>query len=819
MRERPVGGNLPGMHFDESARVALVLSLLLLLPMSVSAVGNDLRLIDAQSTADVYVDPHDAKVVQLAGGLLADDAERVTGHRPAVKNDSAALGPTAILIGTIGQSAVIDQLVASGKIDVSAVKGQWESYLRQTVIDPLPGVHNALVIAGGDRRGTAYGVADLSREMGLSPWYWWADVPATRRAEWAVSTGRIVSKSPGVKYRGIFLNDEDWGLRPWGTKTFDPQTGALGPKTYGKIFELMLRLKLNYIWPAMHPGGTEFSTFPGNAELADQWGIVTGSSHCEPMLRNNVFWPKSSGVWRYDVNRDAIFNYWKESAVNRGNFEAVWTLGIRGIHDSAMQGPKELPARVKMVEGIFSDQRSLIDQYVTKKFGPVGECFVPYKEVLPLYDAGLKVPEDATLVWPDDNYGYVRRLGTPEERKRSGGSGVYYHISYWGSPHSYLWVESTSPGLMWEELRKTFDNDSKTIWILNVGDIKPAEVAIDFYSRLAWDPAAWGPDSQQTFLASFDAETFGSVAPQVVELQAAYYRLATTRKPEHIDYPWIDSLSLAEASRLTKAYQSLLDQEKTVAAAIPADRADAYFETVGYAARMLGATGLLYLGDDEIAKKQKQYIDEQTSVYNDKIAGGKWHLMMSTTPEGVVWPKAVGGKAKEVVRSENRPADRLATTIDAADGVAHSSPAAEWKPVAGLGWSGRAIAIVPSIPGNHWNLEQITSAPSMEYQFEMSSSGDATIRLQALPTLRLTLGGKLRVAMSVDGKPPQAMDVPGGESDNELGKQRRAGVLANRVTLEFAAGSLSAGPHTLKVYAMDPGVVLDQIDLPPMPAK
>jgi hypothetical protein len=776
----------------------------------------DVSIADARGAADIYFDSHDAAVVGIASGLLAADVERVTGRRPAVQNDFTKLSSNAILIGTIGQSAVIDQLISAGKLDVTGVRGQWEAFVWQTIEDPLPGVHRALVIAGSDRRGTAYGVLELSKQIGVSPWYWWADVPATKHDQLRASAGRSPIVSPAVKYRGIFLNDEDFGLRPWASKTFDPQTGNLGPKTYARIFELLLRLRMNYIWPAMHPGSAEFSTFPGNAQTADQWAIVTGSSHCEPMLRNNVYWPKSSGAWRYDQNRDAIFNYWKESATNRGNFESVWTLGIRGIHDAPMSGPKEPSARVKMVEQIFTDQRSLIDQFVTHQYGPPAECFVPYKEVLPLYDSGMKVPDDVTLVWPDDNYGYVRRLGTAKERERSGGSGVYYHLSYWGAPHSYLWVESTAPGLMWEELNKAYDNDSKTIWVVNVGDLKPAEVCIDFFSRLAWNPAAWNADAQTQFLRAFDADMFGSASAKVLELQTAYYALASVRKPEHIDYAWIDSLSAPDRKTLQGRYEKLLAVEQQAAEALSTDRADAYFETVGYAARMLGATGLLYLGDDETARHWKQYIDQQSNIYNDQIAGGKWHLMMSTTPEGVEWPEVVGGKAKPVARAPLSPAVTDSVLRDAAE-FNRSKPAtnASWQSVAGLGWSGRAVTILPAIPSSAWDLGHLSDAPELEYDFDLREPTDGKILLHALPTLRLSLGGALRVAVGIDDQAPTAIDVPGGKSDNELGKERRAGVLANRVTIAVATGPLAAGTHHLKIYAVDPGLVLDQIELPP----
>jgi Glycosyl hydrolase family 115/Gylcosyl hydrolase family 115 C-terminal domain len=773
------------------------------------ATDADVQLVSSSSIADLYVDPHDAAVEQISGGLLADDLQRVSGKRPAVRGDVAALGSNAVLIGTIGQSRVIDQLAKEGKIDLTGVTGQWESYVWQTVADPLPGVHRALVIAGSDRRGTAYGVVELSKRIGVSPWYWWADEPVMKHAQLRVSGGRDLHGPPQVKYRGIFINDEDWGFRPWATKTLDPATGAVGPKTYAKVYELMLRLRLNLIWGAMHPGGTEFSMYPGNAQTADQWAIVTGSSHCEPMMRNNVFWPKSGGPWEYDINRTNIFNYWKESASEHGGFESIWTLGIRGIHDSPMKGPPQVPARIAMVEQIFVDQKSLIDQYITHQYGPPAECFIPYKEVLPLYNAGLKVPPEATLVWPDDNFGYIRRLGTPEERKRPGGSGVYYHVSYQGAPKNYLWVESISPGLMWEELRKTYDNDSRQIWMLNVGDIKPAEVAMDFFAELAWEPQKWGPDAQQQFLAKFTADSFGSAGPQVAELLARYYKLSNVHKPEHIDSRWLDGLAKSKEQQLAKEYQALMDEETAVSAIIPADRADAYFEMVGYAARMLAASGLAYSTDDaEQGKKWLQYIYDQTKYYNDSLAGGKWRYMM----------EVLGGKDKESAkqpdtRTEHR-ADDSPVTIDAAAFTRQtSSSGPKWQAIDGLGWSARAVSVLPAIPNSAWDLENVKSAPCLEYDFNVASATEATIRIHALPTMRLVLNGMLRIAVAIDDQPPAAIDIPGGTT-SELDKIRSPGVINGRVTMLLSPGRLQAGKHTLDIYALDPGVVLDQIGLP-----
>jgi hypothetical protein len=782
---------------------------------------DDLPLVRAGGAIPVFVDPGAAAVVHVAALLLADDIGRVAGPAPVVRAETAGQDAVTVLVGTLGDGGPVDRLVTAGKVDADGVRGQWETFAWQVVSDPLPGWSRALVIVGSDRRGTAYGCTELSRAIGVSPWNWWADVPVAHHEQLAVTAGRHVEGPPGVKYRGLFLNDEDWGLRPWASKTFDPALGNLGPKTYTKLFELMLRLRLNYLWPAMHPGSAEFGSVPGNAEAADRWAVIMGASHCEPMLRNNVYWDKANGPWRYDVNRANILRYWTESVDRRGDFEAVWTLGIRGIHDAPMDGPKGTPARVTMMQGVLADQRQLIDGKVTRQYGPPAECFIPYKEVLPLYNAGLAVPDDVTLVWPDDNFGYIRRLPTPGERKRSGGSGVYYHVSYWGRPQSYLWVESTPPGLIWEELHKAWQNGAGRLWVLNVGDLKPAEVAIDFYARLAWSPERWGPDAQRAFLTEFFTRTFGPSAAGVLsDLASTYYRLACVRRPDQITGEWVETLSPAERETLSRRYAALDAAEVSAQRAVAPDQQDAYFEMVGYAARMLATTGQLYLSEARAhqtgseaaaaaAKRCMAVIEAETHRYNEAVAGGKWRHMMSITPQDLHWPADVGGTVAWPKPPATRPVDRDTVVVDGAFLAArHDAGARAWRAVAGLGRSGRAVTVLPATP---WTGE----GPTASYAFDLPAAADASaIRLHLLPTMRVDPAGHLRLGVALDGSPAAVYAVPGGESDDERSGPRREAVLTNRVTIQLPPGPLAAGSHTVTISGVDPGVVLDQLELP-----
>ena len=294
---------------------------------------------------------------------------------------------------------------------------------------------------------------------------------------------------PSVKYRGIFINDEDWGLRPWASKTFEPETKNIGPKTYAKVFELLLRLNANLLWPAMHPGTTPFYNVPGNAEMAAAYAIVVGSSHAEPMLRNNVGeWDeKSMGHFNYITNKEKVYNYWEERVKQSKGNDAVYTLGMRGVHDSGMEGIKGPKEAVPLLERIFNDQRGLIKKHINENVAAVPQVFTAYKEVLDIYDQGLKLPDDVTIVWPDDNYGYIQRFNNEAEKKRPGGSGVYYHASYWGRPHDYLWLGTTHPSLIRQEMMKAYETGADRLWVLNVGDIKPLEYSMQVFFDMAYD--------------------------------------------------------------------------------------------------------------------------------------------------------------------------------------------------------------------------------------------------------------------------------------------------------------------------------------------
>ncbi len=801
-------------------------------------IGN-IVLFDGGMVAPIFVETNADRAVLRAVDDLAVDFSRVTGLKPELESQLSPDRRWPIIIGTLGQSKTLDLLCALGELETNGISSQWESYVLQVVRNPLPGVDRALIIAGSDRRGTIYGIYQLSAMIGVSPWYWWADAPVVRPQALALSGDILKQGPPEVKYRGIFINDEDWGLNPWAAKTFDPEFNNIGPKTYEKVFELLLRLRLNYLWPAMHGCSTAFGSVPENAALADKYAIVMGSSHCEPMLYNNVHWDeRTQGRWNYALNRGAIHRIWEETAKVRGQYEAVWTLGIRGIHDQGMEKPPDdIPGRINLMGEVFSEQRALLDQYVGKQWGPVAQCFVPYKEVLPIYDAGLKVPDDVTLVWVDDNFGYIRRLSNPAERKRSGGAGVYYHLSYYGGPHSYTWINTTAPALMWEELHKAWENGASRLWVINVGDLKPAELGIDYFSKLAWNPDAFSFGGQRAFLQGFIATNLGPKLVQpLTDLLMEYYRLGTIRKPELMERRWALSLTPKRAAQLRRDYQDLLIREKSLSATVPTEARDAYTEMIGFPARVLGDAGLIFMADRKLQDPSDSATNEdemtelrsdlqaQVENYNTKIAGGRWdHIMpglvtggnMTAWSSQVRWPwgeKTTAGPGSQPASTDELPTGQ--GWRDAATANHHTaSRSVGWTVIEGLGPSGRAMALEPASLDSSWG-ESDTNAPSLEYDFTNNTSG-AEAFVDFLPAFRIYPGMKLRVAVSVDKQMTTLVEVPGSSgAENENGAVRSAAVQNDFVRVRIPLSGLAPGKHTLVIRAVDPGVVVDQVSVP-----
>lgn len=495
-----------------------------------------------------------------------------------------------IIVATMGKN---NPLMASLQVNLSSLKGKKQGFMIKVLPD------SKLLVVGSDRHGTAYGIMELSRMIGVSPWEWWADVTPRKRDFFELPEDFEMVQSPSVEYRGIFINDEDWGLMQWSSLNYEPwyKPGRIGPRTNERIFELMLRLRANYYWPAMHECTEPFFLTEGNREMAEKYGIYIGGSHCEPMASSiAVEWHRrGKGEYDYVNNLNEVYKFWEERVKEVSKQDILYTIGMRGVHDGQMNGAKNIEEQRKVLERVLVDQRTLLQKYVNPDITKVPQVFIPYKEVLDIYNSGLQVPEDVTLMWCDDNYGYIRHFPTAEERARKGGNGVYYHVSYWGRPHDYLWLGTFSPYLLFQQMKLAYDRGIQKMWILNVGDIKPAEYQIELFLDMAWDIEKVAKGGVWTHLESFLKREFGeSIGKTLCPVMNEHYRLAYIRKPEFMgntrveeyrnseyfqtvkDLPW----SSAYLKQRVEDYNELSDKVQIINSQIPDNRKDAFFHLV-----------------------------------------------------------------------------------------------------------------------------------------------------------------------------------------------------------------------------------------------
>ncbi|MEP5341802.1 MAG: glycosyl hydrolase 115 family protein [Algibacter sp.] len=622
----------------------------------------DFPIVSENDRATVIIDSNDAEVVAMASKMFTEDVFNVTGKTISNNQKGASF---QIIAGTLGKSKLINQFVLKHHIDISKIKGKWETYNIQVIDNPSKGIKKALVVIGSDRRATAFGMLELSRMIGVSPWEWWADAAPNKKEDLVISVENKIYGSPSVKYRGLFLNDEDWGLQRWAALNFEPETGDIGPKTYAKVFELLLRLRANTIWPAMHKCTKAFYYYPENKVVADNYAIVIGSSHAEPMLCNiNAEWEHDTmGEYRYDTNSEEIKKLFVKRAKETANFDGIYTVGMRGEHDSPMiVGEDDTDSQVDLLETVIGDQREILKKYSSKDVHKP-QAFVPYKEVLHYYQSGLELPEDITLVWTDDNYGYMRQLSNPEEQNRSGGAGVYYHTSYWGRPHDYLWLNSTNPVLMWEEMSKAYEFKSQDLWILNCGDIKPHEYSIELFLDMAWDMTNFEKsEAVKTHHTNWANKEFGDkYAESITNIMQSYYTLAFQRRPEFMAWSQVEPVTKSgdteftqfhygdEVSKRIDAYNNLIDEVTVIKSQITKEKQDAFYQLIYYP--VIGAAHLnlkwLYAYKNQFVANQGRQsasyfanksseafntITKETDYFNNTLQNGKWKHIMSMSP-------------------------------------------------------------------------------------------------------------------------------------------------------------------------------------------
>ena len=782
-------------------------------------------------TATIVVDEQDWTGVIRAARDLGDDIRKVSGM-PATLLNNKGNDKSSIIVGTIGKSRLIDGLIKQKKFDVKKVKGQWESF----VIDVVDG---NLVVAGSDKRGTIYGIYEISQRIGVSPWYWWADVPVVHRSEIFWTDGRYVSQEPTVKYRGIFINDEDWGLKPWASKNYEKELGDIGPKTYARVCELLLRLKANMLAPAMHSCTGAFYSHPESKVVADSFGIIITTSHCEPLLLNNAAkseWDsKRDGDWNYKTNRDVIWKKWDDRLTEASQYENIYTVAMRGVHDAGLRGNLPMEERVPLIEQVIKEQRELLEKHTKKKAADIPQIFVPYKETMDIYENGLQVPDDITLVWVDDNYGYMKRVSNPEEQQRSGRSGVYYHLSYLGGPHDYLWLNTTPPVLMYEELKKAYDTGADRYWLLNVGDIKPMELGMQTFFDMAWNINAFSFEKARTHQAEFLTRLFGHHISLLTPLSSLlsilddYYRLAWSRKPEFMGWEreWDDKEHTGlkateysfqhydEAQHRLADYQRISDEVERMSEIIKVKSekwAAAFFELVQFpvqGAYQMNRKFLMAQLNQELlaqgrtaeanwAARQSQMAYDSINALNrhyNELLDGKWRGMMTLAPG---WC-ALYHKMPEVTYTEGAgetPVDLTPkkTTaegcyvIDLEKFVDKSSDA---QLVRGIGYDGKVMQL-----GN------------ATYQFPVVTSDTITLLVYTVPFWPLYKGKSNAISISIDGGSTQVFENRFKEYDLIWKNQvlRNGAVCRLRFVVDKSMPS-----HTIRFKAQDPGQMLQRI--------
>jgi len=609
-------------------------------------------LVQNQHAAPVLVSSDDYPGVRRAAADLQADVERVTGARPELIDKGSPPARIAVIVGTLGKSPVIDHLVASGKLDVRSIAGKWESFVIATVADPMPGVDQALIIAGSDKRGAIYGIYEISEQIGVSPWYWWADVPAQRHEALFILAGTYTQGPPAVQYRGIFINDEDPSFSGWAKEKF----GGINSKMYVHMFELLLRLRANYLWPAMW--GKAFNEDdPENPRLADEYGIVMGTSHHEPMMRAQAEWTRhgieyGSGEWNYVGNSEGLRKFWEDGVTRNKNYENIYTMGMRGDGDMAMPDAGGLEANKKLLERIIADQRQILAKHVNPDPTKLPQLWALFTEVQKYYDAGLRVPDDVTLLFTDDNVGNLRRVPTAEERMRSGGFGIYYHLDMHGGPFSYQWLNSNPLPKIWEQMNLAHQYGANRIWIANVGDLKPLEVPIEFFLRMAWNPEAIQKDQIEEYQRRWAEREFGAEhSVEIADIVAKYAKYNAWRKPELVKPDTYSLLHYREAEHVAEAWERLVERAEKMATALPANQQAAYYQLVLHPVKacsnlvqmnISAARNQLFAQQGRASANAEADLTRDlfardkslTDFYNKTLEGGRWDHMMDQTHLG-----------------------------------------------------------------------------------------------------------------------------------------------------------------------------------------
>jgi hypothetical protein len=891
-------------------------------------------IVAGHKATPIYVSTNDHWLVQKAAALLQTDIEKVSTVKP---DTSHTLPPSTniIIIGSLDQSPLIQQLVQSKKLQVDSIKGKWEAFQTQVIRKPWPGVDNALVIAGSDRRGTAFGVFELSKQLGVSPWYWWADVPVKTNPELWYNSSIKKYQSPGVTYRGIFLNDEAPALSQWSKATF----GGFNHLFYEKVFELLLRLKANYLWPAMW-GNAFYDDDTLNPVMADKYGIVIGTSHHEPMLRAHDEWRRyGTGKWNYDSNAMQLKKFWEEGIRRNHNYESIISVGMRGDGDM----PMSQQSNIALLEKIVTDQRKIISTVTGKDASATPQMWALYKEVQDYYDKGMRVPDDITLLLCDDNWGNIRKLPKWMAPKRAGGYGIYYHFDYVGGPRNYKWINTNTLARTWEQMHLAYEYGVNRVWIVNVGDLKPMELPISFFLDYAWAPSQFTGAATYSYTKEWAAQQFGKQQAQhIANLLSKYTQYNSRRKPELLSPDTYSQINYREAASVVNEYNELVSLADSIGRLLPAHYQDAYYQLVLFPIKASANLNALYVAagknylyakqgraaTNDLADSVRQlYLNDSllTIQYNKVMANGKWDHMMDQTHIGytywqqppvnkmpavktstpqtqasmgvsiegseAVWPNDstaailpamnirsgnryidlfnhgttpftysietnswlhVPATSGQITKEERIPvsvewpavpigkhkvpititgADKTKVTVYAileklalpplknktsiaCDGYIameadqYSDKVEEkvrqWEHIPLIGRTGDGMTISPPAP--HAPSFKSTS-PRLEYDVYTTDSGATKVMVYCSPTLPFNESTGLRYAVSFDNEAPQIINLHADNSEKAWAQSVSDNIRISTSTHNL----LKAGKHRLKIWAVDPGIVLQKI--------
>lgn len=768
----------------------------------------------------VIFDSGDYPGVVRAANNLREDLRQVTGNLPLTSS-----AKYVVLIGTIGQSPTIDQLVKNGKIAKDELVGKNEKFIITTVAHPANGIDQALVIAGSDKRGTIYGIYELSKQIGVSPWYYWADVPILKQSDLYVKPGTYTDGEPAVQYRGIFLNDEAPALSGWSKAVF----GGYNHRFYEKVFELILRLKGNFLWPAMW-GSAFYDDDPLNGVLADEYGIVMGTSHHEPMALAQQDWKRrGTGAWDYQKNGAELRQFWKTGIERAKNWEKLVTVGMRGDGDE----PMSEKSNIALLQRIVKDQRQIIQQVTNKKPEQVPQVWALYKEVQEYYDKGMCVPDDITLLLCDDNWGNVRKLPSLDEPKRKGGYGMYYHFDYVGGPRNYKWINVSQIQRVWEQMNLTYQYGVDKIWIVNVGDLKPMEFPISFFLDMAWSPNRFDAHNLMQYTEQWCSQQFGEKyakeAARLINLYTKYNRRIT---PELLNEKTYSLQHYNEFETVVNDYRTLVIDAMRLYYLLPEVYKDAYDQLVLFPIDACSNLYEMYYAvakNHDLAARQDpeanvwfdkaQQCYERDSLltlhYNHEIAGGKWPHMMDQIRIGYTyWQQPEHRLMPTLKRVDTSTLPSQRKVFDGADGYVSieaehytnkkESPNISWVVIPHLGktLSGITTQPVTAIP-------QAGEAIYLEYEISLNQSGEANLIVFLSPTLNFNANRGLRYAVSIDGGNEQIVNF----NETYTERERETWVANSIIRSETKHHIDRAGTHTIRFRILDPGIVLQKLIL------